>query len=294
MTINQANNSTIVESVNPKSLSEKDLLKIAEIEQDMWAREESIWEYVKCNDCNKIYSKEDMYDYLSNDIKSQTVKKIEEIISCDIVCNECSWIVTSIYDTKTYVNEIIDRYKNSDSFLTICRDNTWEIRWFFDGYVWNFETIYEREFEHYYSKIWKDWLKSIIEKNTNKKLPSELLMCSALWMEDKYRSFYSLYDMMRTYFKEVYDLLWEKVMWIYESAIWTNTHSIYHVAWWQQVWISSDSNLYSQVTNTQKWHVSDIFLHENIAKSFISKMELPPRKFLKENKTKMKEVLVAA
>jgi hypothetical protein len=31
---------TFIESVNPRTLSQKDLEKIVEIEQDMWARED--------------------------------------------------------------------------------------------------------------------------------------------------------------------------------------------------------------------------------------------------------------
>lgn len=42
-----------------RKICEQDLLKIHEIEQDMWA--EWIWEYLKCDWCWEIFSKKDIY-----------------------------------------------------------------------------------------------------------------------------------------------------------------------------------------------------------------------------------------
>ncbi|MDD4152017.1 MAG: hypothetical protein PHR68_05360, partial [Candidatus Gracilibacteria bacterium] len=124
MTIIQSN-SNIIESVNPKTLSKKDLEKIVEIEQDMWAREDGLGEYIKCECCNKIYSKEDVFGHLSKEIKIQTIKKIEEIIDFDIVCPDCKGQVKSIYDREEYIESVLDRYKNTiESFLTVYRDST--------------------------------------------------------------------------------------------------------------------------------------------------------------------------
>jgi len=38
----ESNTSFTIESINPKNISEQDLEKITEIEQDMWAREDGI------------------------------------------------------------------------------------------------------------------------------------------------------------------------------------------------------------------------------------------------------------
>jgi hypothetical protein len=56
----------------------------------MWAREDGIWEYVKCSSCGKIHSKEEVFWHLSNDIKLLTVWKIEEILWINqINCFDC-------------------------------------------------------------------------------------------------------------------------------------------------------------------------------------------------------------
>jgi hypothetical protein len=42
VTKNKPSKDFIIESIDPKNISEKDLEKITEIEQDMWAREDGI------------------------------------------------------------------------------------------------------------------------------------------------------------------------------------------------------------------------------------------------------------
>lgn len=298
MTIIQTNlwvSKAIIESINPRNISEIDLQKIVEIEQDMWAREEWLWEYVKCKSCNTVHSKEDIFGHLAKEIRIQTVKKIEEIIDFEIVCPNCESEVKSIYDRNEYIESIRSRYNNTiESFLTVYRDENLEIRGFFDWYIDNFENIYEREFSLYYSNFWVSRIKKITKENIWVDLPEKILMCSALWMEEKYKNFFNLYDMMKFFFNKIYKLFWNNIVGIYESSIWTNTHSIYHVAGWQKLWFSNDLDLYSNIINNKKWHISDIFIHNNIAESFIMKMNIPARNFLKENRLKMKEVFKIA
>ena len=81
------------------------------------------------------------------------------------------------------------------------------------------------------------------------------------------------------------------VIWIAESSIWSNIHSIYHSVWAIRLWISNNQNLSSKIKNTNKWNVSDIFIHPNIAEDYSEKMNMPVKLFLKKNKDKIREVL---
>lgn len=290
---NNLNNEFKIESIDPKTISEIDLKKIAEIEQDMWAREDGIWEYIKCTSCGEIHSKEEVFWHLSNDIKILTVAKIEEILKItDIPCISCNSKTEFIYDRNEYIEEIRDRYNNSiESFLTVYRDPKWEIRGFFDWYLDTFDNIYDKEFDYYYSSIWKKWLKEIIEFNTQIQLPENILLCSALWMEESYKNFFALHDIIKEFFLNIFILKWGNVFGIAESTLGSNTHSIYHSAWAIKTWILSKQN---SINNKKEWIVSDIFIHPWITNSYINKFWNSPRDFLKKYWNKMKEVLVAA
>lgn len=282
---------SIIESVNPRSLSKIDLEKIVEIEQDMWAREDWLWEYMKCESCLKIHSKEDIFWHLSNDIKIQTVKKIEEIIDFDKVCSYCNWKIESIYDRNEYIESIRDRYFNSiESFLTVYRDDNWEIRWFMDWYIDSFEKIYEREFSTYYSNFWVSGIKKIINENLFLNIPDEILVCTSLWFENKYKNFFDLYEVMKIFFLWIYKKRWWNVFWIAESVLWTNTHSIYYSLWAKEIWLSKFNNL---LLNKNSNKYTDLFIHPWITGDYFFKMLDWPKTFLKSNIHKMREVLIA-
>lgn len=284
------NQNTIIESVNPKLLSKIDLEKIVEIEQDMWSRESSIWEYVKCNNCWKIHSKEDIFWHISNEIKSLTVKKIESIIDFDIVCLECNDNVSYIYNRNDYIESIIDRYNNLESNLSICRNKKLEIIWFFDWYKSNFIDIFNREFSKYYSDIWINTIINILETNFWINLENDLFVSSSLWMEDEYKNLINTYNLMKNFYTNVFQKHWY-IDWIYESKLWTNTHAIYEITWAKKIWISDDVNLFSKVKNINLNSVSDIFIHKKIAETSLKSMNLSAKDFIKKNRINIKEIL---
>lgn len=292
--INNFYTSPWVSEIDTKTISDKDIEEITKIEQDMWAREEWLWEYVRCKCCQEIYSKENIFWHLERKIKIQTVAKIEELLWSKPKCLKCWTETTHIFGISEYMESVRERYRNSvNSFLTVYRDEAWTIRWFFDWYVDNFSTIYYREFEYYYSNFWIEWIKKLVKNKFWFDLPDTMLMCSALWMEEWYKNFNILYEMMRNFFSQVREVIWDNITWIYESSIWTNTHSIYHVAWWRNIWLSEWTNR-KKVKNVKDGHISDIFIHEYIPKSFLQKMEKPPKHFLRDNKEKMREILKIA
>lgn len=281
----------LIESVNPRTLSQKDLAKIAEIEQDMWARENILWEYVKCKYCNKIFSKEDIFWHLSNDIKTQTVKSIEKIFWETLMrCNDCWSSIESLFDREKYIFNIKERYNNSKSFLTLLRNENWDIVWFEDWYLDSFETIYEREFSYYYDKIGINTIKNLIEESLKYKLPDRLFMCSSVWSEEKYANFFNIYKIMQNFFNNLNNKIAKDTLWIYEAVLGSLPHSIYNVAWAKNLWIPNNP-IYSMIENISNKSNSDIFIHENLAFSFNQTLSIHAKDFIKLNKEKMKQII---
>ena len=278
-----------IENVDSKSISESDLNKIHEIEQDMWAK--WIWEYVKCNCCSIIYSKKDIFGHFSKDIYIETVWKIEQILALDsIKCKKCNSDTISIWWTD-YIYDIQERYNEKESFLTAFRDENWEIRWFSDWYINDFETIYKREFEYYYSNIWKEKIKKMINNIIWWELPDKLLMHSTVWVDLKNSNLNIFLIILKTFYNYLeYKWYWN-ILWIYESSIWTTIHSIYHVSWAKRLWITSNNLLKNKISNINNKSTSDIFIHNDIINSYVKKLELPFKVFLKNNSLKMREVL---
>lgn len=275
---------SIIESVNPRSLSKNDLEKIVEIEQDMWAREDWLWEYMKCESCLKIHSKEDIFWHLSNDIKMQTVKKIEEIIDFDKVCSDCNWKIKSIYDRNEYIESIRDRYFNSvESFLTVYRDDHWEIRWFFDWYIDSFEKIYEREFSYYYWDLGINIIKNIIEEKIWNKISNNIFVFSSVWIEKNYINFMIYINLLKLLFSSIPDDK-NSYLWITDVKDSTNISKLYKSLG------SIELNLNNKIKffNKNNKFSSDLYIHENVVLDYKKELSLPIRKFLNKYKASLK------
>lgn len=281
-----------IENIDTKSISESDLIRISQVEQDMWAREDWLWEYVQCKHCQKIHSKGDIFWHLSSEIRTENVNRILEVLSWDnISCTEC-WGDTNFLYWPEYVENIRERYLQSDSYLTVYRDLEWEIRWFMDWYIDNFDVIYDREFSTYYQNIWKIMLKQIIEKKIEMNMPDNLLTWASIWMEEKHKSFFVLFELIRSFFNSIEDSR-NNVLWISESVIWTNTHQIYHSMWAIQVWLNDDARLKPLLQNKSDVLQSDIFVQPRMTECYKKWFNLPVKQFLRKNRQKMNELLAA-
>jgi len=277
-----------VESEDPKLMSKTDLRKIHEIEQDMWA--EWIGEYVKCNSCQKILSKKNIFWHLSKDIYMETVWQIEQILAIDsIKCSECNSLDTSHIWWEKYISEIEQRYNDTESFITSLRDSNGEIRWFIDWYINDINTIYKREFEYYYSDIWINKIKEKIEFIIWNEIPNKLLMNSTIWLEVKYSNLNNFLIMLNIFY---ISLLWKwywNILWIYESRIWSMAHAVFYTCWWKSIWLNDFSEI--NINNLSDNSISDVFVHPNIVSIWSKELSISLKDFLKNNLYKMKEVL---
>lgn len=272
-----------IQSVSPSNVSDYDIKAIAELEQDMWAREEWLWLFLKCEDCWASFSKEDIYWWLDDKIAKFTIAKIQRILwNSKIRCKCCWWETMESYNVDKQIEDVRFRFsKTVDSYLTLYRDREeWEIRWFFYWYIDSFNTIYREftQFHDFYPEA--SWMKKAIEKNTWISLPDDLFVCSALWMESWYKSFPILYNIMYNFFSSINQRRWANVFGIAESTIWSNTHWIYHSVWAKPCWV-----------RIKKKFESDIFIQPWIVWDYVEKFRLPPREYLRTYWWKMREVM---
>lgn len=278
-----------IENINTKSISDYDLVRISQVEQDMWARDDWLWEYVQCSCCQKIHSKNDIFWHLSNEIRTQNVNKILDLLSWDSIrCNGC-WNDTEFLYWPEYIAKIRERYSKSVSYLTVYRDDEWEIRGFIDWYIDNFTTIYQREFLSYYWEVWINLFTDYIKKKLKAEMPKLLMACPSIWIEEKYSNFFTMFELIK-FFSNSVDDLYKDVLWISEAIIWTVSHKIYNSIWTIQVWITN-SEIDCKTKNNK--YVSDVFIHPHIISSYRDKFNLPIRSYLMELK-KWKSIVLNA
>lgn len=276
-----------IESCNPKTISENDIKKIYEIEQDMWA--EWIWEYVKCKCCSKVFWKRDVFWHLSKNIFKETVWKIEELLSIDsIKCDNCDSDTYHLWWTD-YLDEIRKRYEDDLAYLTLYRDSIWEIRGFSDWYINDFDTIYNREFSSYYDWIWKEKIKKIMELKLWFSLPKEIFVWSSIWIEENYRSFFVLFNMIKLFFNS-FDEDKNNILWIAESELWTNTHGIFQTVWAKWIWLN-EWDYKELIWNKKDNSENDIFVHPNCVKDYKREFSFTLREFLRKNWKSMKKII---
>lgn len=234
------------ESLPPRDLKDEDLLKIFEIEQDMWAR--GIWEYIRCDECESIFSKEDIYGKKWNldllmDLQKETVMQIEGIIWlwCPD-CPTCQWQASHIYSMDDYIPKIEKRFMRDEAFLSVAK-KSWEIIWFMDWYIANLEEIFQDEFSYHFSD---DVLDQIMDRYRLYR-KQKMLTVASIGTDDKNKNLTVVFSLLRIFFWNIDDDL-DNISWIVESIVWSTTYCIFNLMWadWMKMqnksfWIIEDS-----------------------------------------------------
>ena len=254
-----------ISSHNPQDLSDDELRKLAEIEKDMWAY--WIWEYVRCWWCWKVHSKADVYWHENESIRQHTVTQLEEIMQLDAIkCNDCWSDTDFIYDEDKNLPEIKSRLLDRpDSYLVLARDEEWIVRGFMDGYVAEFMSIYQHELESHYARVWREVIESFIRKKLWWDMPNQFLSFSSLWTEQRYQSFYIIYQMLRVFFDSIPDEQLD-TMWITELDTGGSLHAFYHCLGVQKLGLSEREDLASLIDETWDGYRSDIYTATNMKK----------------------------
>jgi len=274
-----------VSSIDTKSLTNKDILKLAQIEKDLWAY--WIGEYVKCENCWKINSKNDIFWEKFSEIKKESVTKLEELLWDSIRCSNCNSQKTYfIYDEYEYSKDIKERlFESKASFISLLYNQD-EIIGFMDGYIDSLKKIYKREFVFHY---WEEWflnLKRELENVKTVKDLDNLMVIAWAWTIEKYISLGNLLKLIDQY-SLVVDKKFYNNTWIIELDEWSSVHWIFHVLGFKKV--EMDVGLLKDKSeNYNSW----IYYMENMVESYLKEfLNLWIKKFLKNYKEKMKEVL---
>lgn len=260
------------------SLTNNQIKELVCIQKDMWSY--WLWEYIKCNSCNKIHSKADIFWYLWNEFKYQPVTKLENIFLSDsIKCTNCFSTDTEfIYDIDKNIEIFINRYKKQ-SYLVLSKNNSWEVIWFCDWYISSLEDIYKSDLSIHYGmeNLWK------IFDLVQDKLPldnlSKLLYFSSLWTYQEYINYNYLYEMLRSFFNSMSNIWFIK--WITELDKNNSLYKIYKIMWSISIWVENILN-----KNTQENYDSDICVFNDPINDFKSKYDIPFRELIKKYKIK--------
>jgi len=269
-------------SVKTSNLTNWDILQLARIEKDLWAY--WIWEYVKCDNCWQINSKNDIFWEKFHDLRKESVTRLEELIWDSIKCKNCNSDKTFfIYDEYEYSNDIKERlFESKASFISLLYQDK-ELVGFMDWYIEEIGKIYQREFIFHY---WEEWF--IEFKNNLKKLGKldDLMVIAWAGTLEKYINLWNLLKLIDQY-SIVVDKRFYKNTWIIELDEWSSVHWIFHSLWFKK--LEMNSNL---LINKSETYNSWIYYMENMVEDYLKNfLDLWIKNFLKNYKEKMKEVL---
>lgn len=269
---------TLIKEVNTKILSENELSEMWKIQKDMWAY--WLWEYVRCNCCNKIHSKNDIFWHLSDEIKRESVTKLEEIFLWDSIrCKKCDSTNTDfIYDVSTNIEIFRDRYKEQ-AFLVLSYNESWDIVWFCDWYISSFNNIFEKDLKFHYNKFDPNIIENEIIKILCLASLQDMLYFSSLWTYERYINYSYVYDLLRAFFKSIDTD--KNIPWITELDKNNSLYKIYKMMWSLSLWL--DKKL---VSNLSYNYDSDICVFPDPINDFKTKYDVSFRTLVKNHKIK--------
>lgn len=270
--------------LEPSKILSRDIDDIYELEKDMWSR--WLWEYVVCRNCDAIHGKHDIYTEIDAKTRTMTISELEEYFwVTDISCPCCGSRTDFIFG-ESYKDDIEKRYSDRKSIILVYRDVVWKIRWIFDGYISEYDDIYNKEFLWYYGEE----LRFEIQKKVEQKLwyKSDTLFCSSsLWTDQRHQNLQTVFTLMRMFYQRVSDI-YEGVDGIYQSVLGTNMHAMYEVTWAESLWFGWVS---ISRWKAHKNFSSDMFIHRNIGRKSESLLWDTLKSFLYTNKSAIKKIV---
>lgn len=262
--------------VSPSNLSQKDLVEIYELEQDMWARDEGLGEYLSCDSCNRTYSKQDIYDKKDKEIYNLTVSEIERIFCNTPKCDICDVELIHIFSQEKYIKEIQQRY-SFKAHLVLMKDENSSIVWFMDGYSSDFDTIYNIEFSDHYNRIGKEKIVQHIETILWEEIPGEVFNCCSMWTRENLMNLHNIYMLLQTFFMN-FPNSFDHILWISELNSGGTLDKMYKGLWSQDIWMQQYQN---NISCSNKYR-SGIFIQKEIWKIYKQGFSKDLRTFLKE------------
>ena len=268
----------LIKEIETKWISENQLIEMWKVQKDMWAF--WLWEYVKCNCCNKIHSKNDIFWHLSDEIRRESVTKLEEIYLWDSInCKTCNSTNTEfIYDVSTNVEIFRDRYKEQ-AFLVLSYSESWDIVWFCDWYISDFKSIFLKDLSAHYENFSITKIEDKIKNTLSLKELDKMLYFSSLWTYERYLSYWYIYELLRSFFKSIYLNL--QIPWITELDKNNSLYKIYQMMWSNSLWLNK-----TLISNISINYDSDICVFPDPINDFKTKYDVSFRTLVKNHKIK--------
>lgn len=280
--------SLTVQSEDPQWLSHTDLRSIAAIEQNIWADDKGIWEFVHCPNCGSVHSRQDIFTHLSAELEWEVVHRVIELLSIDTIsCPRCHADTNLLYDVDYCLQYIRQRYSESDSYLTTLRNEQGIIVGFMDAYVDSFKVIYHRELERYYNSIWEEKLQTLLEWIFNWALPRQILELPSMWTDPRHSDLRYLYEMVRNFVHSLPEHV-ASLFSITELDRGSSIHAFHHCMWVQPLQV--DWWVWVGMKNDE--HHSGIFYYEDF-RTCRDSFPDTIRQFLWTHGRKMREIMVA-
>jgi len=278
---------TRIEGIDTKSISWELIDEIYEIEQDLWGR--FIWEYRECQTCSHIYSKNDVFGNMNlsqfgMDIQKNTISEIEKTLDYkEFECIKCEE-ETKVIFWEEFKKEIASRHEFEKSFLMLHRSADGKLLWYVDAYISDFETVYERELEHYYSKLWKQEILRRTEETLWETISEEIICLSGVGNTPDSASIKNLYQLEKAMVEEVSEYN-PYLTWMYESVIGSCAHAILDICNATRLWISQIDHTWSN-----REYYSDIFVHKNMPLEWVKGLWSSFKSFFKANRNRIHKI----
>lgn len=259
----------------PCNIWETDIEEIYAIESDMWARNEWLWEYMICNNCSSIYSKQDIFKGIPKDIYSLTVSELEKKWHLSqSSCSQCFWELQHCFPKKEYLAHIRERYREKSLLVLMKKEE--EIIWFMDWYFSDFETIFQRELSDHYESLWLETVIDSVKKQCGWILPETFFSCSSMGTRESSMNFLNIYALLQNFFLN-FPQDSETCPGISEINVGWTLDKIYTSMWAQK--LTFDPKL--DIKNTSTHYSSWIFIQPKLWETYKSWFSLSARDFLK-------------
>jgi hypothetical protein len=170
----------------------------------MWAY--GIGEFVSCDPCQQIYSKKDIFSHIPGELYKKTVAHIMRLLWVQrVLCPGCGGETDFIYGEE-FINTLRNKLtKNVYSALVVARNDE-GIVGYMDGYVWDFDTLYETDLSLHYAQVPCSILRDRVETLLQKPI-WEMIYFSEAWFVQSHSwlsNFFSLYPHIFWSFDEKY------------------------------------------------------------------------------------------
>ncbi|QFR38883.1 hypothetical protein A9Q91_01470 [Candidatus Gracilibacteria bacterium 28_42_T64] len=256
-----------IEKCDVSKLTEGDIKKIQEIEQDSWGY--FVGEYVSCNSCKNIDSKADIYKDKDSNYSNKSIAELEKIYGCDdIHCTSCGG-ETQFLRGEEGVKDIKSRlYDSKDGYVSVLKNKVGEIMGCAYGYVDTFEGAFEKDLSFSFSKEFLQKYDSLRNET--------VFMVSGICIEEKCKGIDDVYNLIRGFFSSV-DNKYDNILGVYESIVGTLTYDLFIKIGGQRLLLPENGRHFYNKDLTRMNTITDVTFHKGLVQDYKKLIDVPFR-----------------